>query len=279
MPRARQVSRMSRKKILRRREMARGFETRVYRWMVRNGLRAMWASLRETGASPSRDQLVEHLWDLAGKRGAAWIDYPRPGEPVPRHRVNWLRLESMSERAADNVLANFDWGYRRSRVIGGMRSRRGPKYYPGQLLPFRGLSKPQQARALGCSEATIARLRRGLRAAGKVGHEPTWSTYGARAPRRDVAVSATPTILAPPVHEGLTISRMRVVVCSPSTTKTCDPRITCQPGRKRTSDGTAASSTYQCPDGPGNSPGVLRGNPRGRSAVPTRLGRSERVLV
>lgn len=144
---------------LRRRSTSRGrpeiyfdHSTRVLRWMDRNALRRITEVRKISGRYPTVDELQAWLVDHCVRA----LDYFAH------------KFEKMTEEAAVFALsayddAEYDAIVRRAKN-GGRKSRRGKTYTIDQLRQVDGLSIAKQATALGCSTATIKRLRDELKA-------------------------------------------------------------------------------------------------------------------
>ncbi|WP_146168406.1 hypothetical protein [Rathayibacter caricis] len=83
------------------------------------------------------------------------------------HRISYSKLDEMIRDASEKVMLRWSSTYvseapARGR-LGGLKSVRPPQYTPEHLRPFLGLSVAAQAQAVGCSTATVKRLRAQLR--------------------------------------------------------------------------------------------------------------------
>lgn len=135
-------------------EKLKEFSTRVIRQMGRNGLRRIHVVLSATGSMPTVDELE------------AWIS---DNHPKARHDFDMEKAQQMAFSAAVFALGAFDPAEHAKRVErarnGGKKSRRGATFTADQLAAVAHLSIREQAKALGCSEATISRRRREQKAA------------------------------------------------------------------------------------------------------------------
>lgn len=125
--------------------------THVIRWLDRNALRRIHEARKLTGRFPTVDELQD------------WLEVH-----CAEARHYFDDCDRMAEDAAVFALSVFDqaeYDRRVARAVnGGKKSRRGKSFTTDQLREVEGLSITQQAAKLGCSVATIKRIRARLKA-------------------------------------------------------------------------------------------------------------------
>lgn len=127
------------------------YPTYLCAYFVRNAYRHLWEAYQAEGLDlPSVTELAEWMYALAVHRDA-------------RRWVASVDLERMAKDAAAVALERYDPQYRARAAKGGRHGSRRPTFTYDQLEAVEGLSIPQQAEALGCSTATISRLRKRAR--------------------------------------------------------------------------------------------------------------------
>jgi hypothetical protein len=160
------------------------YSREVYRHLTRVALRMLndapqqrltIAELRESTsnemAAMRRErrtvQLAERLYAHALEHGSQWIssDYETGTSGARRAlSISYQDLEYKCDSAATWAIEHWrsDFTARLSAAgrKGGSKSKRPPKYTAADLTGLEHLSKTQQAQKLGCSTATVARLRK-----------------------------------------------------------------------------------------------------------------------
>ena len=107
---------------------------------------------------PDVDDLADWIEAETFEHGVDWIDLRRE-----KYRLGYADVTRLSHDAAAFALQEHDPEVYLRAARGGSRSRRPPVYNPALLDDVGHLSRREAAAALGCSEATIARLRRARR--------------------------------------------------------------------------------------------------------------------
>lgn len=127
------------------------YPTYLCAFFVRNAYRHLWETYQALGLDlPGVTELAEWMYDLAASKGArSWVES--------------VALERMAQDAAAVALDRYDPLYRARAAKGGRHGSRRPTFTYDQLEAVEHLSIPQQAEALGCSTATISRLRKRAR--------------------------------------------------------------------------------------------------------------------
>jgi hypothetical protein len=122
--------------------------TRVIRWMGRNALRR----LREMELAGEVFPEIEELAEWISEHSTQALSH-----------FDYAKLWEMNVEAAQFALESYDPEYYVRAARGGSRSKRGATYTEAQLMAVDGLSLREQAEALGCSVATISRIRKRIK--------------------------------------------------------------------------------------------------------------------
>jgi hypothetical protein len=137
------------------------FQASVNRWMVRNALRYLLARYKDQLPLPSHPALTDWILDLLDRLGSARVVslYDTQGHQA-RGTITTDDAERMAADAATFAMYRFDpEAYLDRAATGGRHSKRGPSFTLTDLHRVGGMSISQAAAELGCSPATISRLR------------------------------------------------------------------------------------------------------------------------
>lgn len=150
------------------RQQPRPYNDRVYSWLVSTALHLLLLIGQRVGTNlPDAEALADLVEAQARERGGDRIKHHYD---VQRSRAGrrdgWvtdIQLSEMSQRAAAYALSAYRPDYLEAAAKGGRNSKRGPSFTVDQLAAVDGLSIVQQADTLGCSPATISRLRQEMK--------------------------------------------------------------------------------------------------------------------
>lgn len=140
--------------------------THVVRWMGRNALRRIHEFRKTAGRYPTVDELQDWLTDHCSEARRYFDDYDEMAEDAAAFALDAfdpLEYEVRVKRARNGGKVS---GYKK-----GARGKRPPKYTTDELRKIEHLSIAQQAEELGCSPATIKRIRARLKAEIAAEHE------------------------------------------------------------------------------------------------------------
>jgi hypothetical protein len=182
------------------------FEVAVYSHLCRVGLRRLNDLYRSGEALPTDEDLMVMLLDhaepqLQKQLGSPipWRRDPSSGIVAPSRGYYRETLDRATASAAQFCLQVFDPEYVVERArAGGRASKRRPVFTPDLLVGIEHLSSAAQADALGCSLATIKKLRkleRDVRAA--------WTVVGPGAPVWPPSLLRAETVGTPEWYEAL----------------------------------------------------------------------------
>lgn len=139
------------------------FDRAVYRFMTRCGLRHLIACQKAGTLPLSTEALADVIRDRIMLEARSRVVSGYSGKP-PGDRITLEWLERSSLTAAAFALEVFDPGFLAKASAGGKKHRpRIRRTFPFELLPFLDLSAQAAATKLGCSVATIYRLRAEIR--------------------------------------------------------------------------------------------------------------------
>jgi cobalamin biosynthesis Mg chelatase CobN len=119
---------------------------------------------------PTVEEFSSQLLEVLETRARLQDDYDRATNGRDRGAITYTEAEELAQDVAAFALNSWDPAFfttaaERGRR-GGQKSRRGKNYTQADLAAVEGLSKADAAAKLGCSESTIARLRREARGLG-----------------------------------------------------------------------------------------------------------------
>ncbi|WP_143109867.1 hypothetical protein [Agromyces sp. CF514] len=151
------------------RKIREDYTYRLNRYLCRVGQDVLNYQFHVVGSAlpPTLDEFTRTLLEVLESKARIQDDYTRATSGKDPLSISYATAERLSRSAAEYVSEMWDPAFYSKAAArghsGGLKSRRGPKYTPSDLARVEGLTKAQAAVELGCSESTIARLRRAPR--------------------------------------------------------------------------------------------------------------------